>query len=146
MFNQLLVAGGDWAGFVLRITAGLILWPHGAQKLLGWFGGYGFTGTMNFFTGTMKIPWILGFLVIVVEFLGSISLLAGFAVRYWAAAGILLMLGIITTSHLSSGFFMNWSGSQNGEGYEYHLLFIGIFIALLVGGAGRFSVDGALAD
>lgn len=99
---------------------------------------------MGFFTGAMKLPWIIGFLVIIIEFIGSLSILAGFAVRLWAAAGIALMLGIMYTSHLENGFFMNWFGNQKGEGYEFHLLFIGIFLALLVNGAGKFALDTSL--
>lgn len=144
MFTQLFQTSNDWAGFLLRVAAGLVLFPHGAQKMLGWFGGYGFSGTMGFFTGTMKLPWIIGFLVIVIEFIGSLSILAGFAVRLWAAAGIALMLGILYTSHLENGFFMNWFGNQKGEGYEFHLLFIGIFLALLANGAGKFALDALL--
>ena len=129
---------------ILRITLGIVLFPHGAQKMLGWFGGYGFNGTMGFLTGAAGLPWILAFLVIAIEFFGALALLFGFATRIVAVGIIALFAGIIFTSHLQNGFFMNWAGSQQGEGFEYHLLIIGMAIALLVNGAGKWSVDHAL--
>ena len=132
------------AATILRIVLGLILFPHGAQKMLGWFGGYGFSGTMGFLTGTAGLPWIIAFLVIAIEFFGAIALIFGFATRIIAVGIISLFVGIIFTSHLSNGFFMNWSGNLKGEGYEYHLLVIGIAVTLLVSGAGRWSIDHAL--
>jgi putative oxidoreductase len=129
---------------ILRIVLGIILFPHGAQKMLGWFGGYGFNGTMGFLTGASGLPWIIAFLVIAIEFFGAIALVFGFATRIVAAGIISLFTGIIYTSHLQNGFFMNWAGNLKGEGYEYHLLVIGIAIALLVSGAGKWSVDYAL--
>ena len=132
------------AATILRIVLGLILFPHGAQKMLGWFGGYGFSGTMGFLTGTAGLPWIIAFLVIAIEFFGAIALIFGFATRIIAVGIISLFVGIIFTSHLSNGFFMNWSGNLKGEGYEYHLLVIGIAVTLLVSGAGRWSIDHSL--
>lgn len=129
---------------IIRVVLGAILFPHGAQKLLGWFGGYGFSGTMGFLTGTAGLPWLIAFLVIAIEFFGALALLFGFGTRIVALGIIVLFSGIIFTSHLSNGFFMNWSGQLQGEGYEYHLLVIGMAIALLVNGAGKWSVDHAL--
>ncbi|BFU94715.1 MAG: conserved membrane protein of unknown function [Nitrospira sp.] len=136
----------NWTGLILRLTLGLVMFPHGAQKLLGWYGGYGFSGTMGFFTETMHLPWIIGFLVIIGEFFGSLGLLAGLLTRFTAASLSVIMLGAIVTSHLPHGFFMNWFGQQQGEGFEYHLLAIGIGLALLVTGGGRWSLDRAIAD
>ncbi|OYQ38525.1 DoxX family protein [Flavobacterium aurantiibacter] len=130
----------NYVGLILRLSLGGIVLPHGAQKMLGWFGGYGFTGTMNFFTETLHLPWIIGFLVIVIEFVGAISILLGFAVRIWAAAIVVLFSGIILTSHLEYGFFMNWFGNQKGEGYEFHLLIIGLALALLLNGSGKLGL------
>lgn len=129
---------------IFRVILGIVLFPHGAQKLLGWFGGYGFNGTMGFLTGTVGLPWILAFLVIAIEFFGALALIFGFATRIIAFGIIALFSGIVFTSHLQNGFFMNWAGSESGEGYEYHLLVIGIALALLVSGAGKWSVDYAL--
>ena len=129
---------------ILRVVLGIILFPHGAQKLLGWFGGYGFNGTMGFLTGAAGLPWIIAFLVIAIEFFGAIALILGFGTRIVAVGIIALFAGIVFTSHFQNGFFMNWAGNQPGEGYEYHLLVIGMALALLVGGAGKWSVDHAL--
>jgi putative oxidoreductase len=129
---------------IIRIVLGAILFPHGAQKLLGWFGGYGFSGTMGFLTGTAGLPWLIAFLVIAIEFFGALALLFGFATRIVAIGIIVLFSGIIFTTHLSNGFFMNWSGQLPGEGYEYHLLVVGMAVALLINGAGKWSVDYAL--
>ena len=129
---------------ILRIVLGVVMFQHGAQKLLGWFGGYGFNGTMGFLTGAAGLPWILAFLVIAIEFFGALALIVGFATRIVAVGIIALFAGIIFTSHLQHGFFMNWAGSQQGEGFEYHLLIVGMAIALLVSGAGKWSIDHAL--
>ncbi len=135
-----------WTGFILRITLGLVMLPHGLQKLLGWFGGFGFEGTLGFFTQRMGLPWLIAFLVIIGESFGSLGLLAGVLTRFSAASLAVIMLGAITMVHLPHGFFMNWFGQQQGEGYEYHLLVIGIAAALLVTGGGRWSVDGVIAE
>jgi putative oxidoreductase len=134
-----------WTGLILRLTLGLVMLPHGAQKLLGLFGGFGFDGTMGFFTQKMGVPWLIAFLVIVGEFFGSLGLIAGFLTRFSAASVAVIMMGAIVLVHLPHGFFMNWFGQQQGEGYEYHLLTIGIAAALLVTGGGKWSVDRELA-
>ena len=132
------------SALLLRVTLGAVMFPHGAQKMLGWFGGYGFTGTMDFFTGTMGIPWPLALAAILAEFAGSLGLLLGLGTRI-AALGIgTNMVVAVLTSHLSNGFFMNWDGSQKGEGFEYHLLVLGIVLVLLIRGGGLASVDGRL--
>ena len=139
--KKIFQTNGSNASTVIRIVLGLVLFPHGAQKMLGWFGGYGFNGTMGFLTGTAGLPWIMAFLVIAIEFFGAIALILGFATRIVAVGIIALFAGIILTSHFQSGFFMNWAGNLKGEGYEYHLLIIGMSIALLVSGAGKWSID-----
>lgn len=141
MKNKIFNTNNDLIGLVTRLTLGLIIFPHGAQKLLGIFGGYGFGATMDFFSDRMHLPWIIGFMVIVIEFIGSISLIMGFASRLWSALTIMLFIGIIFTSHLDSGFFMNWFGNQKGEGYEYHLLVIGLALATFINGSGKYSID-----
>lgn len=130
-----------WTGLILRLTLGLVMFPHGAQKLLGWFGGFGFDGTMRYFTQKMGVPWLIALLIIIGESFGSVALLAGFLTRFTAASLAVIMLGAIALVHLPNGFFMNWFGQQQGEGYEYHLLVIGIAAALLVTGGGKWSVD-----
>lgn len=143
--KKLVQTDESWAGLILRVTLGLVMFPHGAQKLLGWYGGFGFAGTMGFFTEQMHLPWVVAFLVIIGEFFGSLALLAGFLTRIVAASYIVIMAGAIATVHLPNGFFMNWSGKQAGEGFEYHLLVIGMAAALLTVGGGRWSADGFLA-
>ncbi|HVX50002.1 MAG TPA: DoxX family protein [Chitinophagaceae bacterium] len=143
--KKLLSTNGTIAISVIRVMLGIVLFAHGAQKLLGWFGGYGYTGTMGFLTGAVHLPYIIGLLVIVIEFFGALFLIAGFATRFAAAAIIILFTGIVYTSHWQNGFFMNWGGDQKGEGFEYHLLVMAIAIALLINGGGRFSVDKAIA-
>lgn len=126
---------------VLRVTLVIVVFPHGAQKLFGWFGGYGFSGTMGFLTETMGLPWIIGFLVIMLETIGAVALIAGFATRIISGFYIALALGIIFSSHIQNGFFMNWFGNQAGEGYEYFILWIGIATVLVITGGGRLSLD-----
>ncbi|TLY15245.1 MAG: DoxX family protein [Nitrospirae bacterium] len=134
-----------WSGLILRLTLGFVMFPHGAQKLLGWYGGFGFTGTLGFFTEQMHLPWLIAFLIIVGESFGSLGLLVGFLTRFTAASIGVIMLGAISLVHWPHGFFMNWFGKQAGEGYEYHLLVLGISLALVIIGAGRWSVDGLIA-
>lgn len=134
----------SFASFVLRLTLGLVVFPHGAQKLLGWFGGYGFDSTMQFFTEGVGLPWLIGFLVIILESIGAIALIKGIGTRFFALAYIFLALGMIFTSHLDNGFFMNWFGNQDGEGYEYFILWIGMASALLISGGGIHSIDSLL--
>ena len=128
---------------VLRIALGLVILPHGLQKTIGWFGGYGFTGTMGFFT-SIGIPAFLGVLAIVAESAGAVALIAGVTTRI-AAFGIGVTLTVASLMHKANGFFMNWSGQQKGEGIEFHILAVAIAVALMIGGAGRWSVDRAIA-
>jgi putative oxidoreductase len=134
------------AALIARLMLGAVMFPHGAQKMLGWFGGYGFSGTMNFFTGTMHIPALFAFLAILAEFAGSLALIAGAFSRV-AAFGIAAVMTVaILTAHAANGFFMNWYGNQKGEGFEYHLLAIALALIVIICGAGRASVDGLLAE
>ena len=145
MFNKLIQTDNDIAGLVLRVLLGIVFFPHGAQKLLGWFGGHGFSGTMGFFTENMGIPVIFAFLAIMAESLGSIALLTGFMTRI-AALGIgTVMVVAVLMVHLPNGFFMNWFGNQKGEGFEFHLLAIAIAIALIIKGGGKWSIDRLLS-
>jgi putative oxidoreductase len=145
MFKKLIQTNNDTTAFLLRLILGLVFFPHGAQKMLGWFGGYGFSGTMGFFTDTMGIPALFAFLAIAAEFFGAIGLVTGFLTRI-AAFGIGAVMIVATTIHWSNGFFMNWSGTQAGEGFEYHILALAISVAVLIKGAGRWSIDQALSD
>jgi putative oxidoreductase len=131
---------------ILRVVLGAVFFAHGAQKVLGWFGGYGFSGTMGFFTHQMGIPAPFAFLAICAEFLGGIGLIVGFLSRI-AAFGIACnMLVAVFMIHHNFGLFMNWTGNQKGEGYEYHLLALAMAFAIMIAGAGAFSIDAALSD
>ena len=134
----------DTSLLTARIILGTVIAGHGAQKLLGWFGGYGFEGTMGFFTGTVGLPYILAFLIILAESLGMIALIFGFASRLISTSLILIMLGAIVTTHGQFGFFMNWSGAQAGEGCEFHLLVIALSAVISLNGAGAYSLDAHL--
>ena len=141
MLRKLVATDNDYATTMLRLVLGLIFFAHGAQKMLGWFGGYGFNGTMGFFTGMMHIPAPFAFLAIAAEFFGSIGLIFGFLTRI-AGLGILSnMLVAIAMVHQHFGFFMNWTGLQKGEGYEYHLLVLALAVYLMIRGAGAVSID-----
>ena len=131
----------NFSYWVPRVILGCVFLPHGAQKLFGWFGGFGFTNTMTYFTQTAGLPWIIAFLIIIGESLGSLGLILGFFTRLSALGLICIMVGAIITVHIPNGFFMNWFGKQAGEGFEYHLLVIGMSIPLLISGGGKYSVD-----
>jgi putative oxidoreductase len=139
--KQLFLTDPEWAGLVLRTVLGAIMFPHGAQKMLGVFGGNGFRSTLAFFTETMKLPLVVSFLVIVIEFLGPMFLIAGLGSRLIAFLFALIMWGAILTTNYRNGLFMNWHGHKKGEGFEYHLLVIGICLGLLFTGSGKYSLD-----
>ncbi|MBS1690211.1 MAG: DoxX family protein [Bacteroidetes bacterium] len=140
--KQFLFSTNDsWTGLILRFSLGAIMFTHGAQKSIGVFGGSGFKASMNYFTDVMKLPGLIAFAVITIEFIGSLCLIAGIGTRICAILMIAVMLGAIFTVNYKNGFFMNWYGSQQGEGYEYHLLVIAICTALLCTGGGKFSMD-----
>jgi putative oxidoreductase len=146
MLRKWMQTDDDVGRLIVRIALGLVMFPHGAQKLLGWFGGSGFTATLQFFTSQLGLPAVVAFLVILAEFFGAISLITGFLGRVGAFGILCVMLGAIFMVHLPNGFFMNWYGSQKGEGIEYHLLAIGMALAILVKGSGAFSIDRSMSD
>lgn len=146
MWKKLIQTDNDIAGLVLRLMLGVVFFPHGMQKLIGWFGGYGFSGTMNMFTTNLGIPVLFAFLAIMAEALGSLGLITGLLTRV-AAFGITVnMIVAVYLLHWQNGFFMNWLGSQKGEGFEFHLLVIAIGIALMIKGGGMWSVDRVLEE
>lgn len=128
---------------ILRLALGVVILPHGLQKTVGWFGGYGFSATLDGFVG-MGIPAFLAFLAIAAESAGALALITGFLTRV-GAFGIGVTMLVAATMHKANGFFMNWSGAQKGEGFEYHVLAIAIAVVLIIGGAGRWSVDRVFA-
>jgi putative oxidoreductase len=135
----------SWDNLILRVFLGVVIFPHGAQKLLGWFGGYGYEGTMGFLTTKMGMPAFIAILVILGESLGALGLIVGFATRFCAMGIAATMFGAMVMVHMSNGFFMNWSGNQAGEGFEYHLLAIAAALPLMIYGGGKFSADDMIA-
>lgn len=145
LVNKLLATDNDYGALVARVALGLVILPHGAQKALGWFGGYGFNGTMGFFTQQMGIPAPLALLAIAVEFLGALGLITGLFGRVSALGVGITMLVAALMAHLPNGFFMNWFGAQKGEGIEYFVLAIGLALVVMVKGAGALSLDRLIA-
>jgi len=145
MLGKLLSTRDDFAPLVMRVVLGLVFLPHGAQKVLGWFGGNGLENTLNFFTQSMGLPFVLAVLVIAAESAGAIGLIVGFLTRIAAFGIACVMTGAIVTVHLKNGFFMNWSGKQPGEGFEFHLLAVALAVALLFTGGGKASIDRLLS-
>jgi putative oxidoreductase len=141
MLRKLLATGSSTATAILRLVLGIVFFAHGAQKVFGWFGGYGFSATMGAFTGMMLIPAPFAFLAIAAEFLGGLGLLFGLLTRV-ASFGIAVnMLVAVFLVHSRFGFFMNWSGAQKGEGFEYHLLVLAMTLFLMIRGGGAWSLD-----
>jgi putative oxidoreductase len=135
----------SWSLLVSRFALGAVLLPHGMQKALGLFGGYGFSGTVSFFE-SMGMPFILATLVILAEFVGSIGVLLGLGTRFMAFSILLTMSGaMVLGGHIHNGFFMNWFGVQKGEGIEYFILIIGLALALMIGGSGKLSFDNIIS-
>jgi putative oxidoreductase len=135
----------NWVALVARLALGITVFPHGAQKLLGWFGGYGYNGTMGFLTGQMHLPWIIALLVILIEFFGSLLLIFGLFTRISALAIFASFLGVLFVVHINNGFFMNWGMQANkGEGFEYFILLFGLAIIALISGGGKASIDAVI--
>jgi len=141
ILRRVLTTQDDLSLTVLRIFLGMVILPHGAQKLLGWFGGHGFAGTMQHFTEQMGIPFVFALLAILAESLGTMGLIVGLCTRI-AALGVGVTIGVAALLvHIENGFFMNWTGRKAGEGFEFHLLVVGMALALVIGGGGKWSLD-----
>lgn len=144
-FNLIFKTEDKWSFLIARLSLGVVILPHGLQKSFGLFGGYGFSGTMNFFTDTLGIPWVFAFLAIVAELVGGLSLIFGLASRIAAFGVGVTMLVAMFMVHLEHGFFMNWFGNQKGEGFEFFILAVGLSIIVLIEGGGKFSIDKKLS-
>jgi len=136
---------GDWGALIARVFLGVAILPHGLQKLLGLFGGYGFSATVEYFSST-GIPGLIGVLIVLGESFGALFLIAGLLSRISAAGIALIMLGAIVMVHSQFGFFMNWFGAQSGEGFEYHLLALGLSLVVLVRGGGKWALDNEITS
>ena len=141
MFREIIQTDNTTGFMFLRLSLGIVMFFHGAQKLLGWFGGPGYEKTVEIFTTNYGFPVAIAILIIFTEFIGSIGLFVGLFTRV-AAVAIAVNIGVCAfMNHIQYGFFMNWLGKQAGEGYEYHILVLGICFALIVKGAGALSLD-----
>ncbi len=127
-----------------RLVLGAVILPHGLQKAFGWFGGFGFEGTLAFFQ-SIGVPAPLGLLVLGSDLIGSLALILGLGTRLAAFGTAATMLGAILLLHAPNGFFMNWGGTLPGEGFEFHLLALGLAMPLIVRGAGAHSLDERVA-
>jgi putative oxidoreductase len=146
MIKKFFATDKSFSTTILRVMLGVVMFPHGTQKLLGWFGGRGYEATVKGFTqGHMHLPEFLAVLIVLTESVGALALVAGFFTRLAALAITVDMACAVVLVHLKVGFFMNWSGTAKGEGFEYHLLMIAIGLALLIKGGGPWSVDAAIA-
>jgi len=144
MVGSIFRTSDDIGAFIARITLGIVILPHGMQKLLGLFGGAGFSGTVEFFVSS-GIPAFIAILIVIGESFGALGLIVGFLSRLAALGITIIMLGAVVTVHLQNGFFMNWAGTQAGEGFEFHLLAIGLGLIVLIKGGGIWSVDRAIS-
>ncbi len=142
MFQKLIRTKDDLLPLVLRVTLGIVFFPHGAQKMLGWFGGPGFQGEIAALQTHLGIPPFLTVLVIIAEFFGALGLISGLLTRLSAFGIGVVMAVAVFIAHIQHGFYMNWFGNQQGEGFEYHILAIGIALVLMLRGGGLWSLDG----
>lgn len=144
MFRRLMETQPRVSLLLLRLLLGVVMFPHGAQKVFGWWGGHGLSATIEGFTTHMGIPLVFAWLAVAAEFLGSLGLVVGLLTRV-AAFGIAAVMVVATAMvHGKTGFFMNWAGNQQGEGFEYHLLAIAATLVLMIDGGGKASLDRAL--
>src|SRR5882672_3213587 len=145
MLNRLVKTNQDFALTIARLALGILFFIHGAQLMLGWFGGYGLSGSMKFFTQDLGIPAPFAFLAICAEFFGGLMLILGVLGRVAALTIICTLAVAVAKVHWQFGLFMNWFGTQKGEGFEYHLLAIAIGVVIVLRGSGAFSLDRLLA-
>ena len=144
MWRKIIRTDDDKVLTLLRVALAIMVFPHGAQKLLGWFGGFGFSGTMGFLTQQMHIPAALALLVFAAEFFGALGVFFGLLGRI-AAFGIAVDLTVVAVmAHLPNGFFLNYSGQQKGEGVEFLIVPVATAIAIVIRGSGAWSIDRAL--
>ena len=127
--------------FLLRVVLGIIFFAHGAQKVLGWFGGHGLKGTVGFMT-SMGLPAPIAYMVCLFEFLGCLGLIVGLLTRLDALAIAIVMVGAIATVHAKHGFFLNWELEPGkGHGFEANLAYLTMAAALFLDGGGMLSLD-----
>ncbi|NBB22993.1 DoxX family membrane protein [Runella sp. CRIBMP] len=140
MKTQLITTTENWGATAIRFALGIVLFSHGAQSMLGWFGGFGLQSTIEFLSANMGLPALIGYAVICIQFFGSLMLVTGLLTRV-AALGVFGIFIGMATYHFDYGFYMNWSGTNAGEGFEYHILVLAMCVMLFISGGGALSVD-----
>jgi putative oxidoreductase len=135
----------DYMVAFTRLVLGFLFFVHGSQLMLGWFGGFGLSGSMHFFTQQLGIPAAFAFFGMAGQFLGGCLLIVGPAGRVAALAIIGNMVVAVAKVHWRFRRFMNWFGTQKGEGFEYHLLVVTLGLLVVVRGSGAISLDRLLA-
>jgi putative oxidoreductase len=146
MLRKLLSTPNDLTLTLARIILATIFFAHGSQKMFGLFGGRGVSGTIAIFQQTMGIPAPLTILAMTAEVFGAVGLFLGLFSRVAAMGVLVVMIVAPFANHLYPNFFMNWTGRQMGEGFEYHLLAIALIVTILVRGAGALSIDRAISS
>jgi putative oxidoreductase len=141
MISNLFSTGSDWTLTLIRVILGVVFFAHGAQKMLGWFGGHGLKNTLRTMHELVGLPIPLAFLAVMTEFLGGAGLIVGLLGRVAAIGICITMLSAIAMVHWRNGLFLNWFGDRKGHGFEYHLLAIALAIAIVVRGSGAASLD-----
>ena len=145
LISDLLRTNSDVALTIIRLVLGIVFFAHGAQKVFGWFGGYGFAATLKSFKEQMGIPVPFATLAIAAEFLGGIGLIFGLLGRIAALGIAAIMLVAILKVNGRFGLFLDWFGNQKGHGIEFHLLALAISVAIILDGSGPFSLDALLS-
>ena len=143
---NLLRTNGDWVVAIARIVLGVIMFAHGAQKLLGWYGGPGLANAVQTLTTYVRLRKPVAVLVIFTEFFAGLGLLVGLFSRLAAAGVLITMVGAVVTVNYAYGLFMNWMGDKKGNGIEYHLLAIALALVVMFKGGGAFSLDRAMYE
>jgi putative oxidoreductase len=141
MISNLFSTDPDWTLTAIRVTLGVVFFAHGAQKVLGWFGGAGLQGTLRTMHDHLHLPIPVAFLAVMSEFLGGAGLIVGLLGRVAAVGVCATMLSAIVMVHWRNGLFMNWFGDRKGHGIEYHLLAIALAVAIVIRGSGALSLD-----
>ena len=141
MINKLIATENRIDLTILRVVLGIVLLAHGLQKAFGWFGGFGWSNTIHYLTNTVGVPALLGGFIILIETIGALLLIVGFAGRINAALMGIVIIGAFFQDHLPNGFYMNWFSNHKGEGFEFDILFVVIALVLSLKGSGALSID-----
>lgn len=143
MLKKLLNPSADRADLILRIALGVVFFAHGSQKVLGWFGGYGWAGTLGFFQQALGIPPFWAGLSFLAELLGGILILLGLLTRPAALSIAVTMFVAGMKVGLPNGFFLDTQGPKDGVEYVFVLLLIAVYF--IIKGAGKISLDAVIS-